>query len=327
MDFNDQILGPYHIKWEIGRGGTAVVYRATDTRREQEVALKILPPQVAADEMFLKRFIKEGKNAASLRHENIVPIYEAGEIDGIYYIAMELVTGGTLAEMSSKRGQLFPIDESIHVLSQLAAALDFAHSQGFLHRDVKPSNVLMAEDARVLLTDFGTAKQMFVENTIMTAPSQRIGTPSFMSPEQISDDGTVDYRSDVYSLGVLAYKLFTGRLPFAGNSQAELLHKIVYELPISPDVLNPELPPNIVYNLKRVLAKDPGQRYESAGQFVAAMVAGQMWATKQSAHNSAAALHSSSSTKPRKACPPRGYKSCEPLYGLWWRGSLYYCFF
>src|SRR2546421_5557589 len=101
MDFNGKVLGPYHIKWENRRGGTAIVYRATDTRNEQEIALKILPSQIATDEMFLKRFIKEGKNAANLRHENIVPIYEAGEIDGIYYIGMELVTDGTLAEMSS----------------------------------------------------------------------------------------------------------------------------------------------------------------------------------------------------------------------------------
>ena len=280
MDFSDKILGPFQIKWEIGRGGTAIVYRATDTRSGQDVALKILPPAIATDQIFLKRFIKEGKSATRLRHENIVSTYEAGEIDGVYYIAMELITSGTLAEMSSKRDQLLPIDENINILSQIARALDFAHSQGFLHRDVKPSNILMGEDGRVLLTDFGTAKEMVTDNTILTATGQRIGTPSFMSPEQISGDYPVDYRSDVYSLGVLAYKLFTGRLPFTGSSQTELLYKIVYETSISPDILNPELPPNVVHNLKRALAKDPAQRYESAGQFIAAMVAGQMWTSK-----------------------------------------------
>lgn len=280
MDFSDKKLGPFHIKWEIGRGGTAIVYRATDTRSAREVALKILPPPIATDQTFLKRFIKEGKNATRLRHENIVTTYEAGEIDGIYYIAMELIPSGTLAEMSSKRDQLLSIDENINILSQIAGALDFAHSQGVLHRDVKPSNILVDPDGRILLTDFGTAKQMVTEDTMLTATGQRIGTPSFMSPEQITGDYPVDYRSDVYSLGVIAYKLFTGRLPFTGSSQTELLHKIIYETPISPDVLNPELPPNMVYNLKRALAKNPAQRYESAGQFVASMVAGQMWTSE-----------------------------------------------
>ena len=137
MDFSDKKLGPYQIKWEIGRGGTAIVYRATDTRTDKEVALKILPPAIATDEMFLKRFIKEGKNATRLRHENIVPALEAGEIDGVYYIAMDWIQGGTLAEMSSKCDQLLSIDENINILSQVAGALDFAHSQGFLHRDMK----------------------------------------------------------------------------------------------------------------------------------------------------------------------------------------------
>jgi len=280
MDFTGKRLGHYQIKHEIGQGGTAIVYRATDTRRGEDIALKILPPAVASDTMFLKRFVKEGKHAIRLQHKNIVPTYEAGEIDGLYYIAMELVRGGTLADYSLKRRQLLRIDEVISILSQIAAALDYAHSEGFLHRDVKPSNVLMMEDGRVLLADFGTAKQMTVEHTMMTAVGQRIGTPSFMAPEQISGDLVVDYRADVYSLGVVAYKLFTGRLPFVGSSQVELLHKIVYETPPSPETLNPDLPANVVQNLKRALAKDPAQRYESAGQFVAAMVAGQIWAAK-----------------------------------------------
>ncbi len=234
MDLTGQTVGPYHIQTEIGRGGTAIVYRAIDTRRGQAVALKVLPPLLATDPMFLKRFIKEGQNAARLRHQNIVATYEAGEFDGYYYIAMELVNGGTLAELSSQRTELFTLDESINILSQLAAALDFAHSQELLHRDVKPSNVLMAADGRILLADFGTVKQMFGEHTMMTAPSQRIGTPSFMSPEQIAGTIPIDARSDVYSLGVIAYKLFTGRLPVTADNQAELLHKIVYESPIRP---------------------------------------------------------------------------------------------
>jgi serine/threonine protein kinase len=293
MDLTGKHLGHYQVKDELGRGGTAVVYRATDLRRGEDVALKILTPAIASDEMFLKRFVKEGKHATRLQHKNIVSAYEAGEIDGIYYIAMELITGGTLAEYSLKQRQLLSVDETINILSQIAAALDYAHSEGFLHRDVKPSNVLLIEDGRVLLADFGTAKQITVENTMMTAVGQRIGTPSFMAPEQISGELEVDYRVDVYSLGVLAYKLFTGRLPFAASSQAELLHKIVYEMPLSPETLNPDLPAHVVHNLKRALSKDPAQRYESAGQFVAAMVAGQIWATKITANHAAATARAS----------------------------------
>ncbi|MFN8490675.1 MAG: serine/threonine-protein kinase [Caldilineaceae bacterium] len=280
MDFQGSTVGPYQIQGELGRGGTAIVYRALDTRNGQAVALKILPPQLANDAIFLKRFIKEGQHATQLTHESIVKTYEAGEIEGIYYLAMELVKGGTLAELSSKREELLPIDEVIDILSQIAAALDFAHSQGFVHRDVKPSNILIGEDGRSLLTDFGTAKQLVLESTMMTGTGQRIGTPSFMSPEQITGEIALDYRTDVYSLGVIAYKLFTGRLPFIAGSQAELLHKVVYEDPLPADAFNPDLPPNIVYNLRRALAKEPSERYDSAGQFVASLVAGQMLAAK-----------------------------------------------
>ncbi|CAN5865310.1 hypothetical protein BH10CHL1_BH10CHL1_38530 [soil metagenome] len=319
MDLNDKTLGYYQIKSEIGRGGTAIVYRATDVRSGQEVALKILPPLSATDPMFLKRFIKEGQNAARLRHENIVRTYEAGEIGGFYYIAMEFVMGGTLAEMSEQRGQLFSIDENINILSQIAAALDFAHSQGFLHRDIKPSNILIAEDGRVLLTDFGTAKEIVGEHTMMTATGQRIGTPSFMSPEQISGSMNIDYRSDVYSLGVVAYKLFTGRLPLIAESQAELLHKIIYETPVSPDLINPELPSDIVHHLNRVLAKDPTQRYESAGQFVATMVASRIWGSRLIAHQAATVSNPRSGqlVKRIQSSLPRLKVACLVFTALW----------
>ena len=297
MDFQGSTLGPYQIQEELGRGGTAIVYRAVDTRNKQELALKILPPQLANDGMFLKRFIKEGKHATQLTHESIVKTYEAGELEGVYYLAMEFVKGGTLAELSSKREQLLSLDEIIDILSQIAAALDFAHSQGFVHRDVKPSNILISDDGRILLTDFGTAKQLVRDSTMMTGTGQRIGTPSFMSPEQITGEIALDYRTDVYSLGVIAYKLFTGRLPFIASSQAELLHKVVYEDPVPADALNPELPPNIVYNLKRALAKEPSERYDSAGQFVASLVAGQILAAKFPIQTS---IRSSSSMKVRK---------------------------
>ncbi len=272
-------IGPYEIKEEIGSGGTATVYKATDTRTGVDVALKVLLPQVTTDESFLRRFIKEGRNMTRLQHENIVQIFDAGAIDGYHYIAMEYIPGGTLSQFISKQKRLLSISQTIEILSQIASALDFAHSEGFLHRDVKLSNMLMADDGRILLTDFGAAKQMISEHTMLTAPGQSIGTPSFMSPEQVTGE-RIDYRTDVYSLGVIAYKLFTGRMPYKGKTQPELLHKVAYEIPIAAEALNPELPPYIVSALKNVLSKDPKDRYESAGEFVSSMVAGEVWASQ-----------------------------------------------
>ena len=272
-------VGPYEIEEEIGQGGTAKVYKATDTRTGESVALKVLLPQMTTNETFLRRFIKEGRNMTRLQHENIVQTFDAGAADGHHYIAMEYVQGGTLSQFIAKQKQLLTTMQAMEILSQIAGALDFAHSEGYLHRDVKLSNILMADDGRVLLTDFGAAKHMITDHTMLTAPGQSIGTPSFMSPEQVTGE-RIDYRTDVYSLGVIAYKLFTGRMPYKGKTQPELLHKVAYETPIPAEELNSDLPAYIGMALKRVLSKDPQERYESAGEFVGSMVAGSVWTSQ-----------------------------------------------
>ncbi len=279
MTSTQNVIGPYEIKEELGRGGTATVHRAIDTRNQQAVALKILLPQFATDSTIMRRFIKEGQLTMRLQHENIVRVYGSGEVDGRYYIAMELVNGCTLSEYLTQRGQVMSVEESIDILSQIAAGLDYAHSLGFLHRDIKLGNVLVANDGRVLLTDFGAAKHMYSDNTLLTAMGHTIGTPSYMSPEQVTG-AQIDGRSDVYSLGVIAYKLFTGRLPFRAHSQPELLHKIAYEEPVSPDAINADLPTHVISSLNKTLAKDPILRYESAGALVATLVAGNSWRAK-----------------------------------------------
>lgn len=270
-------IGRYELISELGKGGMAVVYRALDTHVNREVALKLLSPQYHGDHVFLKRFLKECQNTYRLRHPNIVRTFDAGHIDSHYYMVMELIEGQTLADLLQQRNSLLPFRQTIDILSQIASALDYAHSLGILHRDIKPTNILMGNDGRVLLSDFGAAKNMSSDYTMITATGQSIGTPSYMSPEQARGEKGLDYHTDVYSLGVLAYKLFTGRMPFIGDSQPEILFKIVYDRPQDPQIVNADIPDAIANVLRKVLSKEPQLRYESAGTFVAAIVASKRW--------------------------------------------------
>lgn len=270
-------IGPYEIKAKIGQGGTSVVYRAVDTRNKRVVALKVLTPLFATDPKFLRRFINEGKNVKRLDHPNIVQVYDADEAEGRQYIAMELVEGGSLSELIKNRNTLLPTDDALNIIEQIASALDYAHGLGILHRDIKLSNVLLTQDGRALLTDFGSAKHMYGEHTIVTQSGFSVGTPTFMSPEQAKGDPDIDRRTDVYSLGVAAYAILVGRLPFKADSQVALLHKIIYDPPPLPEQANPEIAPGIAYALKRVLSKDPPMRYSTAGEFAAALIEGQSW--------------------------------------------------
>jgi serine/threonine-protein kinase len=272
-------IGPYQIEHEIGRGGMATVYAALDIRTGREVALKVLLPQFAYDPSFLYRFVKEGKASESLRHDHIVRTYETGAAGGYYYIAMQMMRNGTLLDYVQKKNRLLSTDEIISILSQIASGLDYAHRRGLLHRDLKLSNILMTEEGEALLSDFGVVKQMDGENMMNTIAGYAVGTPAFMAPEQ-AQGMELDARADVYGLGVIAYTLFTGRLPFKAENQAQLLYKIVHETPLSPDSLNPNLPAGIVPVLNRVLAKEREQRYISAGEFIAALIAGRMYGRK-----------------------------------------------
>lgn len=274
MELTIEQIGPYRIQSEIGRGGMAVVYQAIDTRSNMTVALKVLPPTLATHDATLKRFIREGENAARLVHENIVQVFESGMADGYHYISMELIRGQPLDEQVIKNGSLLSIDETVVLLSELAAGLDYAHSMGVLHRDIKPGNVLVADSGRVLLADFGVARQLLAEQTMYTVAGQSVGTPAYMSPEQARGQQNIDYRSDVYSFGVLAYKLFTGRVPFHSTDQLQIMRQVVLEAATPAHEVNPDIPLHISQTIQKCLAKNPDERFESAGAFMGAVMAG-----------------------------------------------------
>ncbi len=276
MSATPQQIGPYRIQAEIGRGGMAVVYRAVDTRTGTVMALKVLPPQLAHNERYLQRFEREGKSVARLRHPNIVRTVETGAADGFHYMAMQYVDGQTLTELLRDRRTLLPFPETVEIIRQVAAALDYAHNLGVLHRDIKNSNIMIDREGHALLMDFGVAKLVDEDNTAYTMVGTTVGTPSFMAPEQ-ARGGEVDRRADIYSLGVIAYTLFTGSMPFKADSQPALLHKIVYEPPQQPEELNKAIPTGILYALKKVLAKSPSARFATAGDFAQALAKGLTW--------------------------------------------------
>ncbi|MEZ4713887.1 MAG: protein kinase [Caldilineaceae bacterium] len=283
-------IGPYHIHRLLGTGGMSTVYVAADPRNATTVALKVLPPHFASDTTYLQRFLREGQHARQLHHPNLVSVFDAGEADGRYYIAMELIQGPTLSQAMRERSDLLPLGQIVHILRQVAAGLDHAHREGFLHRDIKPSNILIegeliSPSVRAVLSDFGVAQLLNTEQTMVTQQGYSIGTPTFMSPEQARGDEQLDHRSDIYSLGVVAYLLCTGRLPFKADNQYGLMRKIVDDPPAPASEWNPHLPAGVVYVLNRVLAKEPDRRYNSAGLFVAALAEAAVWApTAQQDH-------------------------------------------
>ena len=207
-------LGHYKIVSQLGRGGMASVYKAEQTGLGRLVALKILQPSLAADEVIVQRFQQEARIAANLHHAHIVTIYDVGEVEGTYYIAMRYIEGENLGQMLRREGPLSPT-RALGVLEQVAEALDFAHSRTILHRDIKPANVMVEPGDVLTLTDFGIARAG--EASHLTATRMVIGTPEYMSPEQARGD-VIDKRSDLYALGVLMFEALGGRPPFSAAS-------------------------------------------------------------------------------------------------------------
>lgn len=261
-------LGRYEIHAELGRGGMARVYRAVDTLLQRPVALKVLAAQLSLDPEFIRRFEREATTAANLHHPAIVTIYDVGEQDGLYYIAMEYISGRSLHAVLEERTTL-GLGYAVSLLDPVARALDYAHAQGAVHRDIKPHNILIARDGRVLLTDFGIAQTPDSDGERLTRTGIFMGTPEYISPEQ-AEARRVDGRSDLYGLGVVAYEVITGRVPFSGSTP-QLIVAHAQLPPPPPSSVLAHLPGELDEVLARALAKQPERRYPTGLALVDAL--------------------------------------------------------
>jgi len=269
-------LGQYQIVQEIGRGGMAVVYKAYQPSLTRYVAIKVLPPQFSFDQDFIERFVREARGAAMLHHPNIITIHDVSEQDGVHYFVMEYLTGKTLDLVLAQTPM--PPPRIVHIIRQVAGALDHAHSQGLIHRDIKPSNISVDEvrNDHVVLMDFGLVRAG--QDSKLTKTGMIVGTPEYMSPEQAQGE-EVDYRTDLYSLGVVLYRMLTGTAPFVRSTPAAvLLAHVAYEpLPVSQ--INPTVPKSVEAVVLKAMAKDRNRRYQSAGELardLSVAITGQM---------------------------------------------------
>ena len=258
------IGGRYAILEKVGNGGMATVYRAKDNVLNRFVAVKVLKDEYTTDTEFIRRFNAEAQAAAGLTHPNIVSVYDVGHEDNVYYIVMELIQGKTLKQIINQDGSL-PWKWSVNIAIQIALALEAAHKNNIVHRDIKPHNIIITEDGVAKVTDFGIAKA--VSNSTITAFGTTIGSVHYFSPEH-AKGGFTDAKSDLYSLGVVMYEMLTGRVPFDADTPVSIALKHMQELPEEPIEVNPSIPTAINQIIMKAMQKDPNARYQSATEMV-----------------------------------------------------------
>jgi len=267
MSASHPSLGKYQAIEEIGRGGMGAVYKGHDPLIDRAVAIKLLAPHLVWEKDFVERFLREARGAARLRHPNIIEIHDVGQDGSNYYFVMTYLPGPSLKDLIIQKNRLAPA-EALTILRQLADALDYAHSKGLVHRDVKPANVMFDERGQTVLMDFGIVKA--AQESKLTATGASIGTPHYMAPEQVQGTG-VDARTDEYALGIIAFEMLTGRVPFDGDTTTAILFKQVHEPPPSATACCPDLPPAVEVALNRALSKSPADRYATCSEFVVAL--------------------------------------------------------
>ena len=267
-----QVLdGRYHVGPRLARGGMAVVYEAHDNRLDRTIALKVMHPTLADDEEFVTRFIREAHSAARLSHPNVVAVYDQGADQGHVFLAMELVRGRTLRDLIRTQGHLSP-RQTLEVLEPVLAALGAAHQAGLIHRDVKPENVLLSDDGRVKVADFGLARAVTGANSHTTTSGILMGTVAYLSPEQVTR-GVADPRSDVYAAGILLFEMLTGVKPYDGDTAIQVAYRHVHDDVPAPSTLVPGLPAELDHLVARATSRDPDLRPADARRFHAEVVA------------------------------------------------------
>jgi serine/threonine-protein kinase len=264
----DATRGDYEIQSELGRGGMAVVYKAIEIHLARPVAIKILPPELTFAKGATERFQREAKTAAALDHPNIIPIHRISSGGRLFWYAMKFLEGRSLAEILHEKG-LLTVDETIAILEQVASALDYAHERGVVHRDVKPANVMLDVHGRVTVTDFGIAKEL--TGGALTGSGAILGTPYYMSPEQCRGGKHITGAADQYSLGVMAYQMVSGQLPFEADSAIDVIHKHVADTPPPLETLLPSLPNHVINAINRAMAKKASDRFSTVQAFVGAL--------------------------------------------------------
>ncbi len=286
------VEGKYKVERMLGKGGMGAVFLAHDLTLERQVAIKVLPPDISMDEHIVKRFQQEAKTSAKLDHTNIIPIYRVESEGGLNYFVMKYIEGTSLEDVLDQK-QPLTIDYIQRVLWEAACALGHAHQRGVVHRDVKPANIMFDHDGRVMLTDFGISKALQAA-TGFTGTGMIIGTPHYMAPEQ-AKGGTVDGRADEYSLGVVAYRMLTGELPYTGDSVHTILYKHIFEEVPSAGAKRSDAPPFLTAAISRSLSKEPDQRFATMEEFATAVWPEQPVATPKAG----------SASKHQRRPPPR----------------------
>jgi predicted Ser/Thr protein kinase len=265
-DLVGQRIHNYEITGVLGRGGMAIVYRARQLNIQREVAIKVIKPDLAESDDLIKRFEREANTVAQLSHPHILKLFDYGEYEEVLYLVMELLPGGTLADVI-RENPLSP-ERAAQLLDQIADALDYAHAQGLIHRDLKPQNILLDKQGNALLTDFGIAK-VLSQSTHFTQTGAAIGTPAYMPPEQWQGR-PVTHQADVYALGVMLYEILTGKLPFTADTPAKYMYRHLQDKPPSIHSVVSGLPPGVDRVIQTALAKKPEDRFGSAGEMARA---------------------------------------------------------
>lgn len=265
----DALRKRYAIDGLLGAGGMALVFSGKDLERDRRVAIKVLSPEIASA-VTTARFVREVLWSANLQHPHIVPVLDSGEATGFPYLVMPLVEGEALSHRLRKDGKL-PIAMALKYATEVALALDYAHTKGIIHRDIKPENILISHDY-ALVADFGIARALGVASgNTLTGPGSPIGTLAYMSPEQVLGSPDVDGRSDIYSLGCVAFEMLAGRRAFDGTTLRQIMEQQMNSEPPGLATLRPDVPPGVADAVMRALDKEPGRRYQSAREFAVAL--------------------------------------------------------